>query len=93
MKKLIAILLATVMIVAMFAACGGDETGTSSGTKKPGKKPADNGITLDVEFAEIGDPSKKADAKVPEGGKHIQTLSVEEKAEWQQATSCCLCQS
>ena len=80
MKKLIAILLATVMIVAMFAACGGDETGTSSGTKKPGKKPADNGITLDVDFAEIGDPSKKADAKVPEGGKHIQTLSVEEKA-------------
>ena len=78
MKKLIAILLATVMVVGLFAACN-DNTGTSSGGKQPNNKKEDNGISLDVEYAEIGDPSKKADAKVPEGGKHIQTLSVEEK--------------
>ena len=78
MKKLIAILLATIMVVGLFAACN-DNTGTSSGGKQPNNKKEDNGISLDVEYAEIGDPSKKADAKVPEGGKHIQTLSVEEK--------------
>ncbi len=78
MKKLIAILLATVMVVGLFAACN-DNTGTSSGGKQPNNKKEDNGITLDVDYAKIGDPSKKADAKVPEGGKHIQTLSVEEK--------------
>lgn len=78
MKKLIAILLATVMIVGLFAGCG-DNTGTSSGGKKPSGSNTEDGITLDVKFAEIGEPSKKVDANVPEGGKHIQTISVEEK--------------
>ena len=75
MKKLIAILLATVMVVALFAGC--DNTGTSSGSKKPGGSNQKQGITLDVEFEKIGEPSKKAEANVGDG-KHIQTLSVVE---------------
>ncbi len=76
MKKLIAILLATVMVIGLVAGCT-DNTGTSSGGKNTDK--TEDGITLDVEFEEIGEPSEKADANVPEDGKHIQTLSVTEK--------------
>ncbi len=82
MKKLLAILLATIMVLGLFAGCNNDATGTTSGSgnKKPsGGNKTEDGITLEVDYAEIGEASKKATAKVPEGGKHVQILTAETK--------------
>lgn len=79
MKKLLAILLTLCMLIGAFAGCSddADETGSQSGGKKPSNK-TDSGISLDVEYATLGEASKKVDAKVPEGGKHVQSISAEE---------------
>ena len=92
MKKILAILLCVFMVVGLLAACGdGNETASSkpatdtasvdnTGTASVEVVEQDDGtISLDVTYAEIGAASEKKTPEIPEGKKHVQSISVKDK--------------
>ncbi|MBP5618336.1 MAG: Ig-like domain-containing protein [Clostridia bacterium] len=93
MKKILAILLCVFMVVGLLAACGdGGETTSSkpansttasidnAGTASVEIVENDDGtIDLEVTYAEIGAASEKKTPSIPEGKKHVQSISVKDE--------------
>lgn len=78
MKKLFAILLCSVMVLSLLAACGGKGTEVTTSDGNTVVENKDGSLSLDLKHETIGDPSVKAEANVGENGKHVQSITAKE---------------
>ena len=84
MKKILAILLSVMLVIGLLAACDngsesgktGSKTTTSNGTTIV--ETDDGKISLEVEYATIGEASVKKDANVGTG-KHVMTIAAKDE--------------
>lgn len=73
MKKILALVLAAIMICGALSACGGDSSGKKGAkVEKSGKS-----ISLDVTYDKIGEASAEAAANVPAGGAHVISVNID----------------
>lgn len=79
MKKLFAILLCSVLVLSLLAACGGEGTEVTTSDGNTVVENKDGTISLELKYASIGEPSEKTEAKVGENGKHVQSISAKEE--------------
>ncbi len=74
MKKIIAMLLAVIMCLGMFVACGEEQTPASS---TPGEIVTEGKtINTDVTMATIGEPSAKVETDIPEGAARVIGITI-----------------
>ncbi len=76
MKKIIALLLAVIMVCGVMVGCGGEEAPAQSGgtpIKTSGKK-----IDLTVKSESIGEESKPVKTEIPEGKAHVISITVDQ---------------